>query len=91
MNFSNDLAACIIALSALASSSGQASAESLLPSPLPPPCYPVPAAELINWLPPAPENWKLLASTGRSVFEVSSKPVTIISRHYQFVPPPDSS
>jgi|GEM_PF-3067007 len=91
MNISNNLAACLVAIPALAFSIGRASAESLVPSPLPPPCYPVPAGELISWLPSAPENWKLLASTGRSVFEVSCKPVTIIARHYQYVPPMDAS
>jgi len=64
------------------------SGEPVLPSPLPPPCFPVRAPELLNWLPAAPTNWHLESSIGRSVFGGSNKPVTIITRHYKYVPPP---
>lgn len=84
----NRLGACLVAISALVSLSDPVSAESLLPSPLPPACVPVPASELIRWLPPAPENWELVSSIGRSMFAAADKPATMISRHYKFVPPP---
>ena len=88
MNFTNRFSACLVAISMLVSLSGPASAEPLLPWPPPPACYPVPASELLGWLPPAPENWVILSSLGRSILSVTNKPVTLISRQYKFVPPP---
>lgn len=65
-----------------------AAGATLLPSPMPHACYPVPAADLLGWLPPAPKNWELLTSTARSVLGYGSTPTTEIVRHYTFVPPP---
>lgn len=86
MNFRR--ATCLMVIPLILLGSVPLLGEPVLPSPLPPPCFPVRAPELLNWLPAAPANWRLESSIGQSMFGGSNKPVTIISRHYQYVPPP---
>ncbi|CAN5453300.1 hypothetical protein BH09VER1_BH09VER1_36240 [soil metagenome] len=86
MNFIFRFAVGLLAMTVFLSN--WASAGSLLPSPLPPVCAPVPAPELITWLPPAPPNWQLISSAGRSILLEKYAPMTHISRVYKFVPPP---